>query len=103
MSSELELLLQRPLAEPADDGFSRRVITRIAQDRNRTAKVRALIELGLVATVLALAPFTSIGQMMEKLAADFIASPLVSSAAAATAVAFIALRVIGEFTDSRQP
>ncbi len=92
---DLDTLLAAPLADIADDGFSRRVVAAVGEDRKRRAQVHALIELGIAATILAIAPFTGIGQTMEHLGGTALDSPMLLGAVSALALGWLAVQFLG--------
>lgn len=63
--SDLEALLREPLVDTPDDGFTAKVVSRIAEARIRRARNEAIVMVAGVAGALALLPFTDFGKMLQ--------------------------------------
>jgi hypothetical protein len=78
MSEALDRLLSRPLEEPADAGFSARVLVRAHQINARRAYLENTALIAAAACVVALLPFTNAGWMVAHAAANLaLSGPLV--------------------------
>jgi hypothetical protein len=79
MSDDLDKLLATPLPEPADNGFSDRVLVRLLDEElRRRRRETVLLTLGVAAISCAM-PFTSVGQAINHWAIDLggiVAVPL---------------------------
>ncbi|MBI3678315.1 MAG: hypothetical protein HY243_17025 [Proteobacteria bacterium] len=64
--SDLEALLREPPSDMPDDGFTAKVVSRIAEARIRRARNEALVMGAGVAAALALLPFTDFGKMLQQ-------------------------------------
>lgn len=92
--SDLDILLREPLAETPDDGFTAKVVSAIAQDRIRRARVEAVTLSAGAAGVLTLLPFTDFGQMLQQQAYMIDGSLPVALALVALTLTAAALQVL---------
>ena len=79
---DFEMLLSS-LPEPADDGFSARVMTRVIAARARRARIRAVVLLVVMAVLFALLILTATGETIIAATPRIIAVPQLMLAAAA--------------------
>jgi hypothetical protein len=75
--SDLDLLLSARLEEPADMGFSSRVMIGVAELRLAQARRQAGLSLVIVALVLAIGLTTPVGTEIARAAQVLIATPAV--------------------------
>jgi len=74
MSGDLERLLSRPLDEPADAGFSARVLVRAHEMDTRRIYLETTAMIAAGACVVALLPFTDAGRLIAHAAASLAVS-----------------------------
>ncbi len=74
MSDDLDLLLSRPLDEPADAAFSARVITGIGRMRMRDDRIEFAAWVVAACSILVLLPMTGAGRMVALSASQLAAS-----------------------------
>jgi len=81
MSDALDTHLSMPLEEPADMGFSARVMNAIADQRLRQAKREAILSLIAVALALLVAALSPVGPALAQVAEILAGTPAVWLAA----------------------
>jgi len=89
---DLDLLLSQPLAEPADDGFSARVLARLAQSGSRIARLEGMAYGVTAAVVVAALALSNLGGAIARVTPLLVTSQPLGIAVAALVVTGAFLR-----------
>lgn len=77
MSDALDALLSTPLEEPADNGFSARIMMGVADMRLRQARREAALSLVVVTLLVLIGALTPVGQALGQVAQVLAGTPAV--------------------------
>jgi hypothetical protein len=98
VSDDIDRLLSAPLAEPADDGFSLRVMLRTEAVRMRAELAETFVWIVAAAALLALLPLTAAGQAVAAAGTELAQSMPFALGAGFLVLAWLALRNLPALT-----